>query len=226
MGLFRNRFMENVRKRRSRTVLALDVMDINRAEEILEAVEDFISAVKINYPLFLSAGKDNIKRLIERFDLPFLGDFKIADIDATNRKIGEIMFSCGFDALIAHAFVGYEGGLDAIFTCAQERGRGVFLVVSMSHPGSREFMIGWQRMAEFSVEHGAEGIICPATRPEEVEAARRIVGHDILILSPGVGVQGGRAEKVIRAGADGIIVGRSIYESENPEETAKKLMVI
>jgi orotidine-5'-phosphate decarboxylase len=70
-----------------------------------------------------------------------------------------------------------------------------------------------------AVTCGTSGIIAPATRPERVAAMRQIVG-DLLILSPGVGAQGGSASAAIDKGADYVIVGRSIYGAENPREAA------
>ena len=64
------------------------------------------------------------------------------------------------------------------------------------------------------MECGADGIIAPATRPDRVRVLRGIVlGRKI--LSPGIGVQGGDAD-CIAGLVDGIIVGRAIYEAEDP----------
>jgi orotidine-5'-phosphate decarboxylase len=77
-------------------------------------------------------------------------------------------------------------------------------------------------LGKLAVETGATGVIAPATRPERVAHIRGIIG-DLKILSPGVGAQGGSAADTIKAGADYIIVGRAIYQSENPKEAASGL---
>ncbi|KQM11241.1 orotidine 5'-phosphate decarboxylase, partial [Methanomassiliicoccales archaeon RumEn M1] len=51
---------------------------------------------------------------------------------------------------------------------------------------------------------------------------RQVVG-DLLILSPGVGAQGGSASSAIANGADHVIVGRSIYGAERPREAAEAI---
>jgi orotidine-5'-phosphate decarboxylase len=51
---------------------------------------------------------------------------------------------------------------------------------------------------------------------------RSIVG-DLLILSPGVGAQGGSAADAITMGADLVIVGRSIYGAVSPRDAAAAL---
>ncbi len=40
------------------------------------------------------------------------------------------------------------------------------------------------------------------------------------IYSPGVGVQGGDAKKALDAGSTYLIVGRSIYNADDPEKAA------
>jgi orotidine-5'-phosphate decarboxylase len=77
-------------------------------------------------------------------------------------------------------------------------------------------------MARMAASAGAAGIIAPATRPERVRALKGLIGG-LLILSPGVGAQGGKASDAIRAGADAIIVGRNIYESPEPGRAAQEL---
>jgi orotidine-5'-phosphate decarboxylase len=73
------------------------------------------------------------------------------------------------------------------------------------------------------VESGARGVVAPATRPERIRLIRSIIG-DKLIISPGVGAQGGSAGEALQAGADYLIVGRSVYESEDPLASTKELL--
>ena len=79
-----------------------------------------------------------------------------------------------------------------------------------------------EELARMGCENGAKGFIAPATRPDRVKLVRSIVG-DRLILTPGVGAQGGSASAAIEAGADYVIVGRAIYESDDPAGVAKTI---
>ena len=91
----------------------------------------------------------------------------------------------------------------------------------MSHPGGAEFLQpAAEAIARMAVEAGAFGLVAPATRPERVKMIREIIGDELAIISPGVGAQGGKASDVIAAGADWVIVGRSIYNAEYPKEAA------
>ncbi|AIF69592.1 orotidine 5'-phosphate decarboxylase [Palaeococcus pacificus DY20341] len=202
----------------SRLILALDVYEREDALRIAEEVRDYLWAIKVNWPLILGSGISIISELKERTGLPIIADFKVADIPNTNRLIAKKTFEAGADYLIAHGFVGRDS-IKAI----QEEGE-VIIVVEMSHPGAKEFIQPTvDKLIELANEIKPFGIIAPATRPERVRYIREKVDKDIKILTPGVGAQGGSAVETLKAGADYIIVGRAIYKSKNPRESAKKI---
>ncbi|NLI74216.1 MAG: orotidine-5'-phosphate decarboxylase [Euryarchaeota archaeon] len=203
----------------SRIVLALDETDKKKALHVADEVGDLVDAIKINWPLVLSGGPDMITELSRRS--PVICDFKVADIPNTVRLIAEQAFSRGASGLIVHAFTGSDSLKSAIEVAG---GRDVFVVTEMSHPGGREFTAPLaEEFAAMAVNEGASGVIAPATRPDRIAAIRKIIG-DLLILSPGVGAQGGSISSAIRNGADRIIVGRSIYNAENPREVTESLI--
>ena len=104
-----------------------------------------------------------------------------------------------------------------------KRERDVFAVTEMSHPGAADFMvIPAEDMARMAADCRVNGVVAPATRPGRVKVIRDVVG-DLVIISPGVGAQGGSAGDSIRAGADYVIVGRSIYQSDDPAAGAKQI---
>jgi len=195
-----------------------------QALSTLQEVEDHVAAVKINYPLLLSLGPDLTAELLDEVDIVGIGDFKVADIDNTSRWIGKQAMEMGFDAVIAHPFVGFEKGLSGLFEEVRDHEGGVILVINMSHPGSKQFITpNAEGLAGFARERDADGVIAPATRPEEVEQARTWIGSEILLLTPGIGAQGGKPGDAIAAGADYEIVGRAIYQAEDPGESAEKI---
>jgi len=98
------------------------------------------------------------------------------------------------------------------------------VVTEMSHPGAELFMTPLaEQMARLAVDVGAAGVVAPATRPERIKQVRSIIGNRI-IISPGVGAQGGSASQALGAGADFLILGRSVYEAEDPEASAKSVL--
>jgi orotidine-5'-phosphate decarboxylase len=205
-------------KTTTRMILALDETDEQKALRVAEEVSDLVDAIKINWPLVLSSSPSIITRLSEL--APVICDFKIADIPNTDRLIVEQVKRRGASGVIVHAFTGTDS-LEAAVQAAE--GLDVFVVTEMSHPGGQEFTATLaEQFAQMAVRAKAAGVIAPATRPERIARIRSIVG-DLLILSPGVGAQGGSASAAISMGADFVIVGRSIYGDATPRAAAKRL---
>lgn len=208
-------FDETVKMRKdTRIVLALDETDRDKALRIVDSVRDGIDAVKINWPLVLSAGPEMITSLSKITDV--ICDFKVADIPNTVRLIVENAVSRGANAVIVHAFTGRDS-LEAAVEASGDAE--IYAVTEMSHPGGKMFTsLHAEEMARLGVECDVDGFIAPATRPDRISAIRKIAG-DKGIMSPGVGAQGGSAGDAIKAGADHVIVGRSIYTSDDPAGT-------
>ena len=201
-------------------ILALDVLSRDKALELTEQLVDHFDAIKVGYPLILHAGLGIVEEISSIS--PVIADLKIADTPNTNRLICEAVLGAGADAIIAQAFPGKDS-LVACADCAESFGADLFVVTEMSHPGADQFMAPLaERMARLAVESGASGVVAPATRPERIRMIRSIIG-DKLIISPGVGAQGGSAGEALQAGADYLIVGRSVYGSADPVAQAKEL---
>src|SRR6267143_2656230 len=201
---------------RHRLLLALDVPDVASAWSVARAVSGYVDGIKVNWPFVLSAGS---RILHELADLGYvLCDFQIAYIPNTSRLIVEQAVRAGASGVICHAFAGE----DSVRACVEAaRSADVFVVTELSHPGGQEYTAKFaEEFARLAVRAGAAGIIAPATRPDRIRVLRGIVGAR-LILAPGVGAQGGKASDAIAAGADGVIVGRAIYDAKDPAAAAR-----
>jgi orotidine-5'-phosphate decarboxylase len=210
-------------KRDTRLILALDVTNRERALFLAEKLRCYFDAIKIGYPLILSAGLGIVTEISALS--PVIADLKVADIPNTNRLISEAVLGAGASGLIAQAFPGKDS-LQACAKSAAEHGADLFVVTEMSHPGAELFMAPLaKRMALLAVEAGATGVVAPATRPERIKLIRAVIGERI-IISPGIGAQGGFVCAALEAGADYLIVGRSIYEARDPDASAKKLLAL
>ncbi|WP_461863831.1 orotidine-5'-phosphate decarboxylase [Thermococcus sp.] len=202
----------------SRLILALDVYERSRALKIARDTRDFLWGIKINWPLILGSGIGIIRELKEKTGLPIIADLKLADIPNTHRLIAKKVFEEGANYIITHGFVGRDS-VKAVMELGE-----TILVVEMSHPGAEEFIQpAADRLIDLANDLMPFGVIAPATRPERVRYIREKLSREIRILTPGVGAQGGRAKEALKAGADYIIVGRSIYSAENPREAARNL---
>jgi orotidine-5'-phosphate decarboxylase len=199
-------------------ILALDVTEKKKALAVAHACAPHIDAIKIGYPLVLSAGL-GIAGEIAKEGLPLIADFKVADIPNTNTLICNQVFAAGFSGIICHGFTGMDSVKACVASAHAHKGE-CFVVAEMSHPGGKEFFAGGiaEQIASNAIIAGADGIIAPATRPDRVRVLRGFVG-DRKILSPGIGAQGGDAEAIAGL-VDGIIVGRAIYDAPDPAAAA------
>ena len=231
---FKERMLASAARKGSRVVLALDFSDpyerrLPRAVEVLGATRGKIAAVKVNHHLLLPFGLRGLGKLVDMCKeegLPLIADLKLNDIESTNLNAVESLMDHGFDAVIANPFVGKEEGLGKVIDQVHSRSGGVILLVYMSHRGAEEGyslrLEGGEPMhrvfAERARDWGADGIIVSARSDEMIREARAIVGKDCLIISPGVGSQGGSPGNAIKAGADFLVVGRSITDAPRPAE--------
>ncbi|GFO96543.1 orotidine 5''-phosphate decarboxylase, subfamily1 [groundwater metagenome] len=207
-------------QKKTRLIAALDVKDKSQALSISKDIEFYVDAIKVGYPLVLESGMGIIGMIAEF--APVIADFKVADIPNTDRLICEEAFEAGASAVTVHGFTGRDSLMECVKTGREHHGD-IYVVTEMSHPGALDFLQpAAYELARLAVECGASGVVAPATRPERLREIRRIVG-DMTIISPGVGAQGGSAAGAIRAGADYVIVGRSIYNSKAPGKEADKI---
>jgi len=203
----------------SRLILALDVKDREKAVEIAESTAEFVHSIKVNYPIVLSCGLEIVRELSKI--RPVIADFKVADVPHISAEIARLAFESGAKAVIAHGFA----GSDSIRAILEEAGsdREVYVVTELSSPGGKEFLMKHAiEIASMAKKLGCHGIVAPATRPERIRELKE-AARGLKVISPGVGVQGGKASDAIKAGADYVIVGRSIYASKNPRKAAEEI---
>ena len=192
---------------------------------LLNSLRGLVSGIKIGIPTVLTLGEGGVYRLINEYDWGFffIADFKIADVEHINRAIVRHIADLGFDGLIAHSIIGYEGGLKAIVDEAREYGLGVLALVAMTHKGAGELLNKlFEESLEVALKSGVDGFILPASKPEYIKYVRSIA-EDKIIMSPGVGFQGASFGSAVDAGADFEIIGRSIYMTEDPRKAAEEI---
>jgi len=201
-----------------RLILALDLVDPGPAISVARAVRGEVDAIKVGWALFLSGGRDVLRDLAKLGYL--LADLRTSEIPNTTRLIVDQVAKTGASGIITQGFVGEDSVRAAVEAAGAAE---VFVITEMSHPGGATFTAPHaEEMARIAMRAGAAGIVAPATRPARVRALRAIVGSK-LILAPGVGSQGGTASDAITAGADAVIVGRSIYEAKDPAAAAREI---
>jgi len=236
----------STKKKKSNIILALDLEVekpqrlLTRSLQTLNTVHEYLCALKLNRQAVLPMGLFNgVQKIINRakeLNLPTIMDAKINDIGNTNRAIAEYYYKAGFDAVTASPFVGWTEGLQPVFEVAQKMNRGVILLVYMSHRGAvegygqmvqdmatRQLVLQYRIFAERALKWNADGAVVGATYPEKIHEIHAVLKDKVAIYSPGVGAQGGDAEAAVKAGADYLIVGRSIVEAKDPARKAEQI---
>src|SRR5208337_4103567 len=142
-------------------ILALDVTGRDKALAVARACAPHIDAIKVGYPLVLSASL-SITGDLAKTGLPLIADFKVADIPNTNQLICEQVFGAGFSGIICHGFPGMDSVKACVASAHAHRGE-CYVVAEMSHPGGREFFSGGvaEQIASDAIIAGADGIIAP-----------------------------------------------------------------
>ena len=243
--------MSNFRKRmsssssgKSLVILANDLEEKNldRLESKtignIKTLANHLCAVKFNFHLLLPLGEKNLKkinRIAHDSGLQTIADIKLNDIGNTNMITLERLWQCGFDAVITNPIMGPEN-LSELIKQAHRNNRGVISLVHMSHPDAKlgyglrvqdpktKKMINLHDLfLKWSYSLQVDGIVIGATVPKLIFSSSRKVRGRCEIYSPGIGTQGGNPEKALKAGANFLIVGRTILNAKNPQLEAKKL---
>ena len=208
--------------RKTRLILALDVMNVSQAIRIASSVSSYVDAIKIGVPLGLIEGCKIFRRMKESVELPIIADVKIADVPHIAKAVSRLCFNSGADAVTVHGFIGPS----SIEACVAEAGssKDVIVITEMTHPDASLFMEEVaETIAEFAKNTGASGIQAPGNRPKRVLSLRKAVGNQMTIISCGMGFQGGMEGSALKAGADFEIYGRSIYKDPNPQKAAREI---
>ena len=219
---FREKLLQNAEKRKTRLILALDTKDWNKAKAVLEKTAKHLAAVKIhpeNPKIWGFEHEALIKEIKKIQDIPIILDAKLADIDSSNETKTEFFLNKGYDAIICHGFPGQKA-VEAIVKKADELGKGVFLLTAMTSPGNLFSPDKVEALADMAKRLDVAGVIAPGNKYEITANVRSRIDKKQLILSPGVGAQGGEADAAVNAGTDFPIVGRALLEAKEPEKAA------
>lgn len=214
-----------------RIIVALDLPTSERALQLVDRLGERASFYKLGAQLFSEAGPDFIAELKRREKRVFL-DLKYHDIPNTVAGAIRAATRCGVDMLTVHASGG-AAMLAAAREAAGPEGPHVIAVTLLTSLVSEdvEQVFGRSpvslvdevvRLAGLAVDAELPGVVAS---PTEVKPIRRSYGDALWVITPGIRLPGddpgdqsryATPEDAARAGADFIVVGRSISGAENP----------
>lgn len=224
---------------------------IGKAKEFIDNISEFAPAIKFNLWFYQTLVRlEALKKMVEyakEKGLLTICDAKIPDIGNTNLNGVQGIKNLGFDSVTISP--GFAGNMKAtVESCKNSKVPAIFLGL-MSNP---EFIAKAKQFPEFYLANideglsaGADGIVIGATWVDEIDTetgelgllgkvllkiqkSEERTGKKIIILSPGVGAQGGDLnlflETLQKYGIDPkncmINVGRGLMSPENGDTRA------
>ncbi len=206
-----------------------------RIQAATRRVEGSACAIKLNMHALLPLGAAEIRdiaRTAHSLGMQAIADIKLNDIPATNEAAASALWSMGIDALIANPVMG-PASLAALARAARRGGHGVIALGHMSAPEARatyETRISpsrrlYHNFVRSAARAGVDGIVVGATYPRIISECARIA-RGVPIYSPGIGAQGGSAQRAASAGTDYFIVGRSILRARDARAEAARVCAL
>jgi orotidine-5'-phosphate decarboxylase len=211
-------------------IVALDFPDAERALNLVTALGDDCLFYKVGSELFTAAGPAIVESLRENGCDVFL-DLKLHDIPNTVASAVRVIRAMDVRLTTVHA----SGGCAMIEAAVDAAGSscGVFAITvltsldaaAMAEISGRDDVTPADtalRLSEVARSAGAQGVVCSG---EEAKLIRSRFGPDFELIVPGIRLEGDARgdqmrvvtpEAAAEAGADYIVVGRSITGSSDP----------
>ena len=202
-------------------------LEFNRG--LIDALADIVPAVKPQLACYEQLGVHGMETLAATIEyastrgLLVIADGKRNDIGSTAENYADAYLgetTCGdcterafaADALTVNPYLGQDSLAPMLERC-KSFGRGIFVLVKTSNPGSKELQdldCGGRKVYEvvgemchhLSLSHLDErgyspiGAVVGATYPEEAARLRRLMPHNYFLV-PGFGAQGGKPSDVV-----------------------------
>lgn len=226
-----------------RLIVALDVDSPSDAKSLVDHLGDAVTVYKVGLAMQMLAGNDLTDWLLERGKRVFL-DLKYDDIPNTVEHATRAMATRG----VAMMTVSGHGNPDTYAAAVAGAAGSDTLVLAVTvltsisgetlaamgfPPGAtpEDFVLSRARTAK---EAGCDGLIMSGKDVGRVRA--EIGGRDesgMLIVTPGIRPGGASLDdharattpaEAIKDGADYLVVGRPIYQADNPREIAEKII--
>ncbi|MCK1623479.1 orotidine-5'-phosphate decarboxylase [Bradyrhizobium sp. 160] len=219
---------------KDRLIVALDVPSVDVAEAMVNRLGDSVNFYKIGYRLAYAGGLPLVGRLADKGKKVFL-DLKLHDIGNTVTQAVESITKLGATFLTVHAYPQTMKGAVEGRASSNLKILAVTVLTSYNDDDlhAAGYRLGVSELVEARAQQaqvlGVDGLVCS---PEEVGALRKIVGHQMSLVTPGIrpaGSASGDQKRImapgraIVAGADYLVVGRPVVEATEPKAIAEAI---
>jgi orotidine-5'-phosphate decarboxylase len=216
---------------RDRLIVPLDLPSVELAEAMIARLGDSVTFYKIGYQLAYAGGLPLVRKLVDSGKKVFI-DLKLHDIGNTVARGVESIAKLGATFLTVHA---YPQTMKAAVEGRAGSGLKILAVTVLTSYDDGDmhaagYRLGVSDMVEARAQQaqvlGVDGIVCSA---EEAAALRKVIGHQMCLVTPGIRPAGSATgdqkrimtpARAIAAGADYLVVGRPIIEAADPRAAA------
>ena len=216
---------------RDRLIVALDLPSVALAEAMIARLGDSVTFYKIGYQLAYAGGLPLVRQLADGGKKVFV-DLKLHDIGNTVARGVESVAALGATFLTVHA---YPQTMKAAVEGRAGSGLKILAVTVLTSYDDGDlhaagYRLGVSDLVEARAQQaqvlGVDGLVCS---PEEAASLHKIVGHQMVLVTPGVrpsGTASGDQKRImtptraIAAGADYLVVGRPVIEAADPKAAA------
>ena len=213
--------MTNSLANTSGLMLALDIPDALLAENIVASNVKFIDAIKLGTMILTSprGGFQVISRL-KKYKKPILIDSKLKDVPHVLLSTAKSYMAHGATAITCWADIGPDA-IKFLIDNLKDQIEIVVLTALTSLPYDNVERLAKKNIL-ISVSCGCKYIQVPGNFPELIKWARINIPKEVMILSCGVGAQGGTIGEAIKCGAGYEIIGRKLLDSFDDDEMTMK----
>src|SRR5450631_2243670 len=216
---------------RDRLIVPLDLPDVAAAEAMIARLGDSVTFYKIGYQLAFAGGLPLVRQLADAGKKVFV-DLKLHDIGNTVARGVESVAKLGATFLTVHA---YPQTMKAAVEGREGSGLKLLAVNVLTSYDDGDLHAAGYRLgvcalvearAQQAQARGLDGLVCS---PEEAASLHKIVGHQMVLVTPGIRPAGSASgdqkrimtpARAIAAGADYLVVGRPVLEASDPKAAA------
>lgn len=216
--------------------LALDMSSKQENLALLTELKDFPLWVKVGLRSFIRDGKDFLKEIkVINPNFKIFLDLKLYDIPNTMATATQECIALGVDMLTIHSSSGIEG-MKAVSEVAKGSSLLVFAVTALTSFEDCTFAPIYnapiashaKTLALLAQEGGCNGVVCSVHESKEIKSCT-----SLLTLTPAIRFEENPTQDQKRvatpkgakeAGADFIVVGRPIYQAQNPKAIVQKIL--
>jgi orotidine-5'-phosphate decarboxylase len=215
-------------------IVALDVSEPDRAEELASELAPHVAMLKVGLELTWAGGPDIVRSLT--VVAPVFVDAKLHDIPNTVERAAANIAALGVAMMTVHALGGIEmmrAAREGVASGAARTGvvepRLVAVTALSSHAG--EDLASPPSLAFEAKEAGVDGVVVSG---HDVRTVREVCGEEFCLVVPGIRPHGANGDDQVRvltpsaaldAGADYLVVGRPITGSDDPVGVARSILL-